>query len=267
MTLPNHALQAGRATPRQANDSAANLLLAGGGGALGSVVLERLLGSDQFAQVCVLATRNLTVAMQGLAPVIVDSFDEPPAAGAAPLAQTAVIVFDRERHAGGRELAFLRPRAEDLAALSRWLWQRGVRELVVVSPDAPAALPHALMAGLANLDEQAVTALGFDHLVFVRTARPNVATHTRPWLQRVADNVLAQLQVMVAASNQPLRARKVAEFVDALVRQLPLSAPGTRIAPPELLWRCAQLRDPAVLVQAWLTGHALPEIKAPRVRM
>jgi len=71
---------------------------------------------------------------------------------------------------------------------------------------------------------------------------------------------------MVASTNQPVRASKVARFVAELAAQLRDSAPGTRVAPPELVWQAAQLRDPAPLVHAWLAARELPDLSAPRQR-
>jgi len=268
MTLLNHALRAGRSGPVAAAAALQTVLVAGGGGALGSAVLEALLGSRRFAHVKVLATRALTTAMHGLEPVVVDDFDaELPAPAGAPIAATAVIVFDRERHANGRELAFLRPQPERLATLAQWLHAHGTRRLIVVLPHTPASLPEALKAGLANLDEHATAALGFDQLVFVRSAQKPTGARAGQWLQRLADGVLAQMLMMVATSNQPVRAAKVAQFVLELAAQLPGSEPGTRVAPPELVWQAAQMRDAGPLVQAWLARRELPAVNAPRRRM
>ena len=269
MTLVNHALRAGRSTPVSGTAVApSTVLVAGGGGALGSAVLETLLASRRFAHVKVLATRALTTAMHGLEPVVVDAArDDPALDPGAPIADGALIVFDRERHANGRELAFVRPQPHDLPALAGWLHARGVRRLIVVLPHAPAALPDALKLGLANLDEQAVAALGFEHLVFVRSAQAPSSARAKEWLQRLADGVLAQLRMMVATSNQPVRAAKVAQFAAELAAQLPASAAGTRVAPPELVWQAAQMRDPRHLVQAWLARGELPTVSAPRHRL
>ena len=268
MTMLTHALQAGhRAAPidRRAIPTA---LVAGAGGALGSAVLEAVLAGRHFAPVRVLATRALGSAMRGLEAIVVDDdgFDTPPAPDEAPIADTALIVFDRERHANGRELAFLRPAPDALAQLAGWLRQRGVRALVVVLPHTPATLPEALKAGLANLDEHAVSALGFEQLVFVRSAQPPSSERAAQWLQRLADGLLAQMRMMVASANQPVRASKVARFVAELAAELRDSVPGTRVVPPELVWQAAQLRDPAPLVRAWLAARELPELSAPRRR-
>ncbi len=267
MTLLNHALRAGRSTATGHAASPSTVLVAGGGGALGSAVLERLLASARFAQVRVLATRAFSAAMHGLEPIVVDRFDAPPEAPALPIADSAIVVFDRARHANGRELAFMRPQPDALGTLARWLHGHGVRRLIVVLPHAPAGLPDALKAGLANLDEQAAAALGFEQLVFVRSAQAPGSARAQAWLQRLADGVLAQMRIMVAVSNQPVRAAKVAQFVVELAAQLPASAHGTRVAPPELVWQAAQLRDPAPLLQAWLAARELPPIDAPRRRL
>jgi hypothetical protein len=275
MTLLNHALRAGRTGPRATPSTASAALVVGGGGALGSAVLETLLGSRRFTTVKVLATRALTTAMHGLEPVVVDPLDADAnaaddadvAAGATPLADLALIVFDRERHANGRELAFTRPQPHQLPELARWLLARGVKRLVVVLPHTPAGLPDALKIGLANLDEQAVAALGFEHLVFVRSAQKPGSVRATQWLQRLADGVLAQMQMMVAASNQPVRARKVAQFVVELAAQLAGSEPGTRVAPPELVWQASQLPHAGPLIDAWLARREAPAIVLPRRRL
>jgi len=266
MTLLNHALRAGRSSPAAAA-AAPTVLVAGGGGALGSAVLESLLAGRRFAHVKVLATRALTTAMHGLEPVVVEGFDNAGEPQGMPIADIAVIVFDRERHANGRELAFVRPQPQELATLARWLHLRGAKRLIVVLPHSPAALPDALKLGLANLDEQAAAALGFEHLVFVRSAQKPGSVRAEQWLQRLADGVLAQMLMMVASSNQPVRAAKVAQFVCELAVQLAASEPGTRVAPPELVWQAAQMRDATLLVQAWLARRELPEVTAPRRRM
>ena len=243
--------------------STRRLLVAGGAGALGAAVLEQLLAGGGYAGVAVLVTQPLQVALRGLATVPAGTLDDVPALGE----DTAVVVFDRERHANGREQAFLRPQPHELPALARALRRRGVRRLVVVMPHAPASLPEAMKQGLANLDEQAVAALGFEQLVIVRPAQASsraVAAHP---LQRVADWVLSQLQLMIPQRDKPVRAHKLAGFVAALVRALPQAPAGTRIVPPELVWQAAQHADAGALVRAWLAGEALPAPNARRMRL
>lgn len=266
--LLDHALRASHAAPPApvlaTGASLAPLLIAGGGGALGSAVLEKVLAARCFSGVRVLVTRPLRATLPGLETI---PFGE--AAGDAPphLAQTALIVFDSRRHANGREQAFLHPEPEALAPLAGWLQRAGVRDLIVVMPHRAASLPQALKAGLANLDEHAVVELGFERVVFVRSARAPVGERSGPWLQRLADGVLAQLRMMTPQPDQPVRASKVAQFIAELARQLPAAPPGTRVAPPELVWLAAQHVDAAALVRAWLGGEALPAPSAHPVRM
>ena len=266
MSLVQDALRAGHARP-PADAPRPSVLVVGAGGALGSAVLEKLLAARAFAHVRVAVSQALRVAMHGLEPLRVDtgSFDEAPAA---PLgADLALVVFDRTRRSNGREDAFVRPPPEALTTLARWLLAGGVRQLVVVLPHSMASLPQALKAGLANLDEHAVAALGFEHVVFVRSAQVPADERASSALQRLADGVLTQLRFMVPPSQQPVRVQKVAAFVVALASHLPTSAPGTRVAPPELVWLAAQASDPHPLVQAWLAGAELPPLNAPRMRL
>lgn len=277
MDLLDHALRGGASGPTRARASGSAVVMAGAAGALGSAVLELLLAQRRFAPVRVLVAQGFHATVQGLEPVVVDALDGAPDDGsrrtagapiASPvLADTALVVFDRERHANGREAAFFRPTPEQLPAMARWLQRRGVRHLIVVLPHQAALLPQALKVGLANLDEQAVSAMGFEHVVIVRSAEPPEERLTSRGLQRVADMVLAQLRFMTPQQQQPVRARKVAALAAALAHQLRGSGPGTRVLPPEVVWHAAQLREPHGLVQAWLAGEALPAIgiKVPRM--
>jgi hypothetical protein len=272
MDLVDEALRApGRAPQRSARGGPVALLV-GGGGALGSAVLEQLLGRGRFVPLRVLVTRAFHGSVRGLEPLLVEAFDGagsddhavPPPHHRADL---AVVVFDRARHANGREEAFVRAEPPALPALARWLRRQGVRHLLVVMPHAPAGLPQALKVGLATLDEQAVTTLGFDHVVFVRTAQSPHLRAGLPRLQRLADALLRQLQLMLPAAHKPMQVHKVAAVVAELARLLPGSSAGTRVLPPELMWQAAQGSDPGALLAAWLAGAELPPISAPRMRL
>jgi hypothetical protein len=258
MSLLDEALRAGARPSPQQRGPARVAVLAGAGGALGSAVLEQLLAIGGFAHVRVLATGPVAAAMRGFeacTPAQLADGTLPP--------DTGLVVFDRERHANGREAAFLRPQPETLVALARSLQQAGVRRLVVVLPHAPALLPQALQRGLASLDEQALASLHFDHLVLVRPARSGGGDGAAArGLRRLAQMLLAQLHWLVPEQQQPVRAVKVAAFVAELARRLPGAAPGTRVAPAELLWQAAQAVDPGAVVEAWLRGAELPPARS-----
>lgn len=262
MDLLHQALRAGREPGRAPAARRHGTWVAGGGGALGSAVLEALMGTQALAPLRVLVTQDFHATAQGLQTQDVATLAQ--AQGAAlPL---AVVVFDKSRHVNGREAAFWQPQPADLLPLATTLQALGVRHLIVVQPHTSASLPQALKAGLASLDEQAVAALGFDHVAVVRTAqRPGDAPSAG--LQRLADAVLAQLRIMVPQREQPVRPAKVAALVAALARALPSSPPGTRVMAPEWVWHAAQGADPRALVEDWLGGAALPSTPLPRQRL
>ena len=264
MSLIHDALRAGHAPPSP-TAAARRVLVAGGGGALGAAVLEQLLAGRSFGAVAVLVTQPLSAALSGLVPVRHEALARP--APGALGEDTGVVVFDRERHANGREQAFWRPDPAGLPALASALQQRGVRHLVVVMPHAPATLPQALKQGLANLDEQAVAALGFDHLVFVRSAQAHGTDRSARPLQRLADGVLSQLRLMIPQRDKPVRAMKVAQFTAQLAAHLPLAPPGIRVVPPETLWEAAQASDIATVADDWLHGRERAAAAVPRMRL
>jgi nucleoside-diphosphate-sugar epimerase len=254
MSLIHDALRAGHAPPPSRRAAGPRVLVAGGGGVLGSALLEQLLGERHFAQVSVLVSRPLQTALRGLNTVLWTPEANPA------LERSAVIVFDRERGANGREEAFFKPLPDNLPALAAWLQARGVRHLLVVMPHTQASLPDALKRGLANLDEHAVAKQGFEHLVFMRSAQaPSHQRHAHP-AQRLAHWMLSQLQMMVPQRERAVRALKVAQFASQLAAQLPASPPGTRVVPPEVVWEAAQAPSVARLARQWLNGQPLPEM-------
>jgi hypothetical protein len=246
MSMLQDALRAGLSPAPPRSVAGLPVLVAGGGGPLGSALLHALLASRRHGQVSVLVTQRLQAAVRALHTVVWSE------GGDTPLPATAVVVFDRERGANGREQAFFRPQPEQLPTLAAQLHARGVRHLLVVMPHTQASLPDALKRGLASLDEQAVAALGFEHLVFMRSAQsPAQVRHDHP-AQRLAHWMLSQLQFMVPERERPVRAQKVAEFASRLASGLPASPAGTRVVPPEVVWDAAQARDAGVTADGWL---------------
>ncbi|MBT9486326.1 MAG: hypothetical protein IV093_02335 [Rubrivivax sp.] len=263
MLHPAQALAAANRPLPRAVSSQRRVLVLGGGGVLGSAVVERLLSGQRFAHVGVWTVQPLQPALRGLEPV-------PEADWPAFAPDTAVVVFDRERDANGRDLAFGRPLPAELAARAAHLHQLGVATLVVVVPHAPGALPQALKAGLATLDEGAVAALGFRHLVFMRSAQAaSAAPGGQSPPERLAQWMLGQLLWMVPQRDQPVRSVTVARVAARLAAALPGSVPGTRVLPPELLWAAAQAPKSDRAVDAWLDGvapAAIPDVPLTKQR-
>jgi hypothetical protein len=211
------------------------LLVVGGGGTLGSAVLAEALVAGRFAAVMALVTGPISSALRGFVPLDAAAL----ARGEAGAADAAVMVLERQRHSNGRDDAFSQPQVGDLLPTARLLQQAGVRRLIVVVPHAPALMPQALAHGFASLDEAAVSALGFEHLLMLRTAQDQPSVASRG-MAHAAALWLAQLRWMVPQRQQSLRAVSLARCVVQLARALPRAAPGTRVIAPEQLWLWSQ---------------------------
>jgi hypothetical protein len=232
-----HALRGAQHLPQPELAPLQRLLVVGAGGTLGSAVLAEALVPGRFAQVQALVAEELTSVVRGFVPLRRQDL----ARGG--LAASAVLVFERQRHSNGRDDAFVMPAPHELLPLAQALHTHGVQRLVVVVPHAPALLPQALAQGFASLDEGAVAALGFSHLVFLRAAQAAGARGAAgSRLQRFAAWWLSQLGWMVPQRQQALRAAALARAVVALAQVLPQQPAGTRVVAPELLWQWTQER-------------------------
>lgn len=232
-----------------AASKAPTLLVAGATGALGNAVLRRLLGTQHYSHAHVLAREPISMGMRSVHIVNMgsDMANWPPLQ-----ADTAVVMFDPPRMYYQRERALFTPLPEQLPELAAWLKASGVRSLAIALPHAQGSLPEALKRGLANLDEQAVAALGFERLLIVRNAQKPAASPKRPAPQALAHWMLGALQFMVPSSEQPVRPAKIAEFVDIALQNLPK---GSFVAAPELLWQASR-GDARSVVMQWISGQS-----------
>ena len=244
-----------RLTPR-----AEALLVVGGGGVLGAALLASALSCGRFARVQSVVDKDVASALRGFEPLPVARL------GHRLPADTAVIVFERARRSNGRDEAFLQPQPEHLVTLATQLRHGGVRRLLVVVPHAPALLPHALKAGLASLDEGSVAALGFEQLLFVRSAQSAAAVRPAGWNERIGAAWWSQLAWMVPQTEQPVRAARLAELAVELAWRLAEAPHATRVLSPELLRQAAHAEDGGALLSAWLAGGPLPHAPAPARR-
>ena len=237
----------------------ASVLLLGAAGSLGSAVLERLLAQPGQGPVFVATREVLNVGIRGLHEVRIDVSRPLPIVDA----DCAVLVYDRPRFSNGRDDAFWCPQPQDLLPVARWLRACGVGVLAVVMPHAPSTLPEALKLGLANLDEEAVTMLDFERLLFVRSAQRPDRLRSGSRLERLAHWMLSQLHLMVPQREQPVRPAKVAEFVYQALAHLSRARPGTWVARPELVWEASQTEAVDELVLRWL--ELPPDTELPAV--
>jgi hypothetical protein len=249
--MPAEPIQVLRAAagPAAAKARRMRLVIAGATGALGNEVMRLLVGSQAFDATHVLACEPITTGLRSVQAWVAPSADlcDWPLLAA----DTAVVLFDPPRLFYQRERALWTPAPEQLPALARWLRAGGVTTLAVVMPYSQMRLPQALKQGLANLDEQAIAALGFERLLIVRSAqKPRERTGTNP-LAAVAHWMLSISKYMVPSAEQPVRAQRVAQFV---AHALQLAPPGIHVAAPETVWQAAQ-GDVRAEVARWLSGH------------
>lgn len=248
---PEHALRAAL-RPASASAARARVLVAGATGATGEAMLTQLASSPRVAEVGVLLQQPVTVAMRHVRGLLV----EPQCAHPWPLhpADEGVVLFDPPRLFHGREKALLPIDPGQLPMVAQWMQRCGVRRLMVVMPHAQGRLPEALKRGLANLDEQAVAAMGFDTLLFVRSAQAPARAGAGHALHRLAGAMLGVLHHLVPARQKPVSAARVARFADAL---LALAPPGVHVVAPEQVWEAAQGHGDAALAH-WRPGVPVP---------
>ncbi|MDM0115647.1 hypothetical protein QTI66_26085 [Variovorax sp. J22R133] len=241
---PLQALQAAH-RPVQRPAALGTLLIAGATGALGNELVRRLAGTHRHAHTRVLAREPVKDGLRGVETLLVQG---PMHGWPRVQADVALVSFDPPRLYHDRERALWTPQPEELPALAQWLHACGVRTLAIVQPHEQGRMPEALKRGLASMDEHAVAALGFDRLLFVRSARKPAAARFANPAERLAAWMLSISRYMVPSSEQPVRASKVAEFVDVALR---LAPPGVHVAAPEVVWQAAQGELDRV-VRGWL---------------
>ena len=237
------------------------MVIAGATGVLGNAVLRRLVGMQRASHTSVLAREPIGAGMRHVSAHVVmgeiAQWNVPGAAHARSAGpwDVALVMLDPPRMFYDRERALWTPTPEQLPALAAWLKRCGVHTLALVLPHAQGTLPEALKRGLASLDEHALAAVGFERLLIVRTAEKPKALQHRTATDKLAAWMLGIASLMVPASEQPVRATKVAELVDMALQHLPL---GTWVAAPELVWRAAQgdAAQMRAVLKDWLGNHA-----------
>ncbi len=192
-------------------------LLLGAGGWLGSALLAQLLQSGH-GRVGTWVERAMGSTHRGVIGQDWAQISQPdgPWQGSC-----AYLVLERGGLTGQRDAVFGVPRPEDLLARAQALRAAGVRRLVLVLPHLPGSLPEALHHGFADQGEQALSGLGFEQLLLVRSSREALGSPPgRGWLERLMALWWAQLSWMLPANEKPLRSVMLARVVVAAARLL-----------------------------------------------
>lgn len=247
---PLHVLHGARRTTPRAGADAPTLLVAGATGLLGNAVLRALAGSLRFGRTQVLAREPMRKGLARVDLVVVP--DERIGHWPPVHADVGVVMFEPPRLYYQRERALWVPQPQQLEALARWLYAGGVQTLVVVLPHAQGALPTALAQGLASLSEQSVSSLGFERVVWLRSAEKRPKPPAASLLHRARDLVLSTLAYMVPASEQPLRAAQLAQVVARVLQHAPA---GVHVVPHERI-RQACTGDMDAAVRGWFGASA-----------
>ena len=189
-------------------DRLAPALLLGAGGWLGAALLAQLLSSGGFSKVGAWATRALRSSHHSVLGVDIESL------GDAWVGGTGFIVLERSGLTGARDAVFGAPQVEDLVRMAQQLHAAGLRRLVVVLPHLPGSLPDALRYGFVDGTEQALSMLGFEQLLLVRSSRDALALpEGTPWIERFAAAWWSQLRWMLPGEEKPLRSVALARVV------------------------------------------------------
>jgi len=245
-----------RPAPRPALTLGPALVL-GAGGWLGSAMLSQVLAAGH-ARVGAWVRQPMASTHRGLVAVPEAVWQAPtPAQREAWAGATAYLVLERAGLVGARDAVFAAPQAADLLPLARQLRDLGVARLAVVLPHAANSLPEALRHGFADADEHALSTLGFDQLLLVRSSRDAAALPPgTPWWDRLAAAWWSQLRWIVPDAERPLRSVALARVVVAAVRLLREAPPGVRVLPQGVASRAAHAAEGVEpVLRTWL---ALP---------
>jgi hypothetical protein len=243
MNLDQALVNMASAPPVVASARAPQVLLAGAGGALGRALMARLALSSVSS---VLHIAGLAAHVSSSARVkawlVTPGVPTAPWGTSRVVPDVAVIALGLPA-VRATEQVWWQPKPSELLPFVQHLYLLGTRRLVLVMPHEPGKLPNALKHGLASLDEQAIAALGFDHLLIVRSPQRPADLAAANWGEKLARLMLSISSYLIPAADQPVRADGFAEFVAELIKaSWALQIEGAQVVPPETVWQALQPR-------------------------
>jgi hypothetical protein len=236
-----HLLQGVQRRRRADPQRMPHLVVAGAAGALGNEVLRRLGGSLRYGHVSVLAREPIRAGMARIDLTCMPA--TPPDQWPTVQADVGVVMFEAPRLFYERERALWIPQPQQLEALAAWMRRGGVHTVAVVMPHARGALPEALAGGFVSLSEQVISSMGFETVVWIRSANDVAEPRPRTWLLRARALVLSVFSYMIPPSQQVIRAAQMAQVVSQALEHAPA---GVHVLSHERVWQALRAGSPAM---------------------
>lgn len=186
-------------------------------GRIGEELINCLLESPAYRSVSVAVEAPMRSVVPRLQPwrVSAAALDDLARAGSAdivlPRVDDVFCCISDARSYFKRDQAYVHLRKEQIPALARLAAQREAKRFVLVAPLSAFLQLSAPAAGLIDVRESDLVALGFEALIIVRptadyaTAPGNVLERLIGW------GAKAIMQIMIPQRLQPLRARQIAQ--------------------------------------------------------
>ena len=173
-------------------------LVAGAVGRRGEALLNRVLGSGDYAQVVALAEARMAVGLRGLQLASLEALP--------PISDAFILESDPGQPASrsfyGRDAAFVQVHVGNLLAISRAAVTSGARRIVLARPMPAWQQAGDFHRGLGDAAELALAQLPLESLVVMRPA-PDTGNASRNLLERIA-SVYLSLQLLMAPRSIPL---------------------------------------------------------------
>ena len=231
------------ATQRMPKSAQVRVLVAGGTGLVGRALLAQCVADPRCRSVTGLvrqATQRQGLP-RGVTALVVDyTALGQPGSPALPAADWAFCCLGTTIKTAGSQAAFRAADVEAVLAFARAAQAAGVRRLGVVSAMGANARSSVFYNRVKGEAEQALAALGFQHLVLARPSlllgdRSALGQPSRP-AERVAQALMPALGWLLPLKLRPIRAGAVAT---ALRLALADAAPGTTVLESDALARSA----------------------------
>ena len=206
-------------------DGNRRVLLAGASGLVGGMCLRHLTGGAAFDEIVAVSRRPLEVTDPRLR-VVVTEFDRLEKSPAVPARAALCALGTTMARAGSRE-AFRRVDHDAVLAFARWARAGGAGAFVLVSSVGASAAARNFYLRVKGETEEAIAALGFSRVVFLRPGLlVGPRAEKRP-AERIAGAVMPVLAPLLAGPLRRYRAVLADEVAAAMVTAATADAPGT----------------------------------------